>query len=312
MNVAIRLDISSDIGMGHYIRMSALADALKTLGCMYTFYTNKDEPIDYTGFDIVILDTYQINDEYITNLRTSNRLLVCYDDNALYTYCCDILLNANFHATELEFKFYGKPPKFLLGSHYALLRREFWEAEPISIKKNANQVFLCFGGSDVNNFSPRAIKALNRIPNVNLTIILGAYTRCDREVIALKTDNVKIIKNPLHISHTMMNCDIAVAAAGSMVYELAALGIPSIVISQADNQHKIAQYLEQNKLMKWLGDWDSVSPEELQRQVEDLLDDVLRRKMESKQISKIIDRKGALNAAKIILETSNEYLTKNR
>lgn len=302
MNIAFRIDVSDSVGIGHYMRMSALADAFTELGCTYTFYKSEDEPVNYSGFDIVILDTYQINDKYIASLNTNGRLLVCYDDNALYTYSCDVLLNANFHANELSFRFGDKIPKLLLGPHYALLRREFQEAQPITIKKDAANVFICFGGSDVRDFTPLAIRALHNIPCVNLTVVLGAYTQCDDEVFTLESGNVQIFKNPDNLSGIMRSCDIAITAVGTMVYELAALGLPAIVITQIDNQNLTAEYLQRNKMMRCIGDWENIHQETIKTEAESLLKDTERRETESKRLIGTVNRKGAQSAAYDILE----------
>jgi len=302
LNIAFRIDVSDSIGMGHYMRMSALADAFMELGCTYTFYKGEDEPINYSNFDIIILDTYQINDKYIESLNVPGRLVVCYDDNSLYTYCCDIVLNANFHAEKLNFRFGEKTPKLLLGPYYALLRREFREARPITIKENAANIFICFGGSDSRNFTPYTLRSLLNIKDVKLTVVLGAYTRCDADVFDLANDNVRILKNPDNLPVDMMNCDMAITAAGSMVYELAALGLPAVVITQAENQNLIADYLQQNKLMKWIGDYENVNTETIQEEAVALLKDTERRRMESARLVRTVNRNGAMNAAHAILE----------
>jgi len=56
------------------------------------------------------------------------------------------------------------------------------------------------------------------------------------------------------MAEVMRGCDIARTAGGSTVYELAALGIPSVIIVQAGNQERIAEYLDRNGLMKCTGD----------------------------------------------------------
>jgi spore coat polysaccharide biosynthesis predicted glycosyltransferase SpsG len=290
--------------MGHYMRMTALADAFTELGCTYKFYKGEDEPIDYSNFDIVILDTYQINDKYIASLNVPGRLVVCYDDNSLYTYSCDIILNANFYAEKLVFRFGEKTPKLLLGPYYALLRREFREAQPITVKENPANIFICFGGSDSRNFTPHALRSLLNMQNVNLTVILGAYTRCDTDALDLVNDNVQILKNPDNLPDIMMSCDMAITAAGSMVYELAAVGLPAVVITQAENQNLIADYLQRNKLMRWIGDYKSVSAETIQKEAEALLKDTERRKTESARLVGTVNKNGALNATYAILEVA--------
>ena len=301
MNIAFRIDISSEIGTGHLTRMSALADAFAQMGHAYEIFKGEDEPIDYSGFDIIILDSYLLNDGYITKLNASNRALVCYDDNALYTYDCDIVLNSNLYASELDFKFSGKTPKMLLGGKYALLRKEFRDSHPIAINKKATRLFVCFGGSDTRNMTPQVIKALQDITGVELSVVLGDYTSNDDEVHAAKGANVIIHKSPSSMVEVMSKCDIAVASSGSMTYELAALGIPALTISQAENQFLISEYMTRNELSKSLGNWKNVDFDYVKNETIALLADYERRKDESKRLSEAVDKNGAVNAALSIL-----------
>ena len=309
MKIAFRIDASSSIGTGHFVRMSALARAFEGLGCSCAFFRGEHEPIDYEPFDIVILDTYEISSSYISQLKTANRLLVCYDDNALYTYDCHVLLNANFHAHELKFKFLGKKPLTLFGPQYALLRDEFQNAKPIEVREAAKEIFVCFGGSDLRGFTPAAVNALRDMPGISLNVVLGTHTSCDREVGHMKSKNARVHKNPANISEIMASCDIALTGAGSMVYELACLGIPSIVVAQADNQKLIADYLERHMLMKYAGDWDRF--QNIRQEAEKLLGDYARRKAESERLAKAVNKQGAMAAAKAILGVAHEHLGRN-
>ena len=308
MKIAFRIDVSNDIGTGHFSRMSVLAEVFTELGCMCKFYKSEDEPVDYSGFDVIVLDTYMVDNAYIASLNAPGRTVVCYDDNALYTYDCDIILNANLHADELQFNYDGKTPLMLRGGKYALLRREFRDSLHVSVRKNANRVFVCFGGADIRNTTPRVIKALSWIEGIHITVVLGALTRCDEDVRALLCDNVSVYKAPESISKLMVECDIAVTAAGSMVYELASLGIPTITITQAENQLLIADYMSRNGLMRCAGSWDNLDFTLLRNEVEMLMRSFDRRTMESRSLVGIVDKNGAHNAAEEILQSrqSNE------
>ncbi|MDR1753707.1 MAG: DUF354 domain-containing protein [Eubacterium sp.] len=302
MKIAFRIDISDKIGTGHLVRMSALAEAFFALGHSCEFFKGEDEPVDFKGYDVVILDTYQVNDEYISNLKDDSRLLACYDDNALYTYNCDVLINANLHAIELDFKLSGKKPHMLLGGKYALLRREFREASPITVKENNLRVFICFGGSDLRNMTPQVIKALSAVDEIELYVVLGGYTKHDNEVYSLKSENILIYKTPKSMVDIMKSCDIAITAAGSMIYELAALGMPTILIPQAENQFLIAEYMDRMGLMKNVSNWRDVDLKILKQETERLLSDVSRRKLESKRLTETVDKNGAENAARAIID----------
>ena len=300
MKIAFRIDVSNEIGTGHYIRMSALAEAFDELGHGCEFFKGEDEPVDYGGFDIIVLDTYLVTDEYIAGLNAPNRTLVCYDDNALYTYNCDILVNANLYAEELKFKLMGKTPHMLLGGKYALLRREFQDSVPISVREHANHVFICFGGSDMRNMTPLVIKALQAVESIQLSVVLGGYTKCDEEVYTVAAENVTVYKTPASVYKIMRQCDIAVTSSGSITYELAAMGLPAVTIVQAENQVLLAEYMSRNGLMKCLGNWETVRFDYLRNEVSVLSGDVDRRKSESARLLKAFDKNGATNAAREI------------
>ena len=312
LNIALRIDISSEIGTGHFLRMNALADGFLSLGHQCVFLKGEDEPIDYSAYDIVVLDTYQINDDYIAELNSPARLLVCYDDNALYSYDCDVLINANLYANELRFRFAKKTPILLLGGEYALLRREFRESPPFLPQEKASRIFICFGGSDARNSTHDVVCALREIDGIQLDVVLGAYTKNDEEVLALSGENVSIIKTPSAISEIMGNCDIAVTAAGSMVYELASIGIPSIIITQADNQLLVAEYMAREGLMEYAGDWKSVDLGRLKNDAVSLLLDYGRRKVESARLIKTVNRNGAIDAAGKIIDFAQNKLSFNK
>ena len=301
MKVAFRIDISSEIGTGHLTRMSALADAFSELNYQCVFFKGEDEPIDYSPFDIIVLDTYKISNEYIASLNMQGRLLVCYDDNALYKYDCDVILNANLHAHELDFRFGEKKPLLLLGGKYSLLRREFRDSSPLEIRERANKVFVCFGGSDIRNMTPKIIRTLQEIDDIYISVVLGAYTKNDDEVFALSNDSITVTKTPASISEIMKSCDIAVTASGSMVYELAAIGMPCVAVVQADNQIIAADYLSKNDIIVNIGSWDYLNHSRFQQEVSSLLLDYSRRNDMSAKMLKLVDKNGAMNAARGIL-----------
>ncbi|MCL2819369.1 MAG: DUF354 domain-containing protein [Oscillospiraceae bacterium] len=305
MKIAFRIDISKEIGTGHFYRMNALADVFIEMKHECVFFKSEDEPINFTEFNIIILDTYEVSDNYIASLNSNNTLLVCYDDNALYKYNCDVLLNANFYAHELMFTFGNKIPKLLLGGKYALLRREFRDSIPLEIREKAKNIFICFGGSDARNITPDVIRSLKEIENVNISVVLGAYTSNDDEVYALSAVNITVYKTPEKIYDIMQNCDIAVAASGSMIYEFSAIGMPTILITQAENQLLSADYLVNNNIAVCSGNWDNIDYNRLKNDVKMLLCDYKKRCEFSQRMLERVDKNGAKNAAVEIMNIYN-------
>lgn len=301
MKIAIRTDINNRIGTGHYMRMSTLAEAFLQLGCECKFYKSEDEPVNYSVYDIIIVDSYELNDAFISSLNSYGGLVVCWDDNALYNYHCDVIVNANLYAHELKFRFMKSLPRLLLGGKYALLRKDIRAAMPVEIRENAMRIFICFGGSDPYNLTSRVIQTLSAIDNIHLIAALGTHTNNDKEVFSLESDKVFVYKTPKNLPEIISSCDIAVTASGTMVYELASIGIPSILISQADNQMRIAEYMTRSGLMKSIGTWKDFNSEILHKETLALLQNFEKRREQSMQLRKCVDKNGAMNAAREIL-----------
>lgn len=307
MRIAFRVDYGEQIGMGHLTRMKALADAfIKLFSAEVSFYHTQDEPVDYTPYDLIVLDSYLLSDDYIAKLHDSSHTLVCYDDNALYTYDCDVLLNANLHASKLTFRTAFPPPKKLLGGSYSLLRPQFWHENPVRIRRNPSSAFICFGGTDFNNQTIPTVRALKLIPGLHLYVVLGKSSFANTDFSDIRGDNVSFFGDPLSIAAIMRQCDIAVISAGSIVYEVAALGIPSLTITQAENQRLVAQYFDAHKLVKNLGWHEDLDQFTLRKQTLDLLLDYNRRMQESSQLVLTVSKQGALNAARAIRKVMDE------
>jgi UDP-2,4-diacetamido-2,4,6-trideoxy-beta-L-altropyranose hydrolase len=331
MRIAFRLDADAGIGMGHAARCAALARALVEKGgeCVYFCRSNPETvafaqeaclalcPVpklslmdesawlceNLKGFDALVLDSYALSDEYIHAMNAPGRVVCCVDDNALYTYGCDIVLNGNLHARELTYRFGEKKPLLMLGGRYTLLRRAFRDAAPIEVKERGERIFLCMGGSDLRDFTPRALAALQDIPGVHIVVILGAMTACDRRVRALAKANVRVEKNlpDFAVAERMRECDVAVTSGGGIVYESATVGLPSVIVSQAENQDRICAYMAKKGLMKSMGDCTPADLQALRSAVQELLSDEPRRRRESAALKKAIALDGADAAAKVIV-----------
>ena len=78
---------------------------------------------------------------------------------------------------------------------------------------------------------------------LNYHVICGNFNAHEKELEkkANKFVNINLYKNVSNMAEIMKKCDLAISAAGSTLYELASLSIPSIVFSFADNQKKATE-----------------------------------------------------------------------
>ncbi len=300
-----RSDASQQIGLGHIMRCTALAQAWREHGGHVTFLSHCEsdgirQRIQDNGFEFVavaqphpdpsdleqtlsvlsentieakpanetnpsnltketgetskswvVLDGYHFTPDYQEALRKAGFRLLVIDDIAHQSiYHAEILLNQNIEAEHLEYKT-DPDTVYLLGTKYALLRKEFlrWRGWEREISRKPRKILVTMGGADPNNVTLSVLKALKQVglkdlavkvvvgpANLNLQSLQGELTTASYPVELLNW-----VKN---MPSLMAWADIGVSAAGSTCWELAFMGLPSLIIVLAENQHGIASGLE--------------------------------------------------------------------
>lgn len=264
--VYFKADASSEIGYGHFIRTLALADMLRfDFDC--TFFTS--EPNDYqkgevakvcplhplsfdtaketflqflTGDEIVVLDNYYYTAEYQKQIKDKGCKLVCIDDIANRHFYADVVIN---HASGLKPESYQceKYTKLCLGTDYLLLRKEFIEAIRNPLQGNRESIFVCFGGSDENNFTLQSCKALRKLDERHIiTVVGGGYTFADELKEYADNHNVSVYSNidAAKMIRLMSSAVMAIVPASTTFFETCCARVPIITGYTVDNQVNIA------------------------------------------------------------------------
>jgi spore coat polysaccharide biosynthesis predicted glycosyltransferase SpsG len=109
-------------------------------------------------------------------------------------------------------------------------------------------VLVTLGGSDPENNTLKVIKALREVDVLNLEaiVIIGASNPHAEvlEVAARKSRlSIHLTCNAQNMPGLMAQADMAVAVSGISAWELAFMGLPSLVLRWADNQRSIAKEL---------------------------------------------------------------------
>jgi len=262
--------------------------------------------------DIIVTDLPYASEEYLRELKKYGKLMVSIDDIALVTHCADIVVSGYLSAKLKKYKTTNPNTKFLIGVQYLMLREEFEKMHQVQrkIRKNARNVLLTLGGADPENLTMKVVRALSKInQKLDVIVVLGpAYTRHEefqKLLKELKTSKskFKVKCNVKNMARLMMRADIAITAGGETIYELAAVGTPSINISHMEHQSINARELERAGAVINLGLGKEVSEEQISSAVLYLLKDKdLRQKM-SLAGKRLVDGKGAKRVADIILKT---------
>ncbi len=291
-NLFIRADASSKIGFGHLMRCLALAQHWKKQIGNVTFITNCDNAdllkrLESEGFKLVnieksfpdpsdwfitgkvlaesrgswlVCDGYHFDTFFHRNVKNSGTKLLVIDDTVrLKHYDADILLNQNAHAKNLVYSC-EKHTSLLLGSEYVMLRDEYRNRNKSSssINKRVKKILVTLGGTDPRNQTLKILKFIEKIRPKGMKILIAtglsnpnisSLQRAVRE----SDVSFKLIDASDNMADIIDKCDIAISAGGSTCWELAFMGIPTLVVITADNQQGIAEFLGENGVAVNLG-----------------------------------------------------------
>lgn len=270
--------------------------------------------------DWVIVDNYALDGEWEKGIRRCADRLMVIDDLADRTHDCDILLDQNLYDNSDE-RYESLLPATcirLLGPRYALLRPEFLQfREKIRERDGAvGRLLVGFGGSDPTNETEKVLEAILELrrDDIAVDVILGQLNPY-RERIASrfgKQGNFVLHVQPRNIGELMARADLAIGAAGVSTWERCCLGLPSIVISVAENQAESAATLGSRGCVFYVGPSGSVTTRSLWH----VLSALLERREYLAHLARVsmalVDGKGAsriagfLDAGAIVLRRAND------
>lgn len=198
----------------------------------------------------LIVDHYALDIRWEKLLITHYRKLMVIDDLADRKHSCHLLLDQNLGRDPMGYKpFVPSDCNILCGAHYALLRPEFAELRPYSLKRRAQpelrNLLISMGGVDKGNATGRVLQALNHcsLPaDCRITVVMGATAPWLDDVTKQAQQMpwpTQVLVGVGNIAQLMTDSDLAIGAAGSTSWELCCLGIPSILICTANNQRSV-------------------------------------------------------------------------
>lgn len=333
MKILFRADASHAIGAGHVMRCLALAETALRKGYEPVFlsaemlaslkkrmHSKKIRLIAQKAgaaslddaratarlaaqgdYDCVVADHYGIGRGFQEVLQRSGiKQLLLDDDGRRDAYRADLVLNQNIFADKKMYKRSSPKTRLLLGTHYALIRDEFLRPthKRHAVRRRASRILLTMGGSDPENVTTTALKAIERLPlgDLEVVVIAGPAYRNLAQIKTLCKNskfNVQIQKDPKSMATWMAWADVAVSAAGSTAWELAYMGVPSILIIIADNQKAIGQTLQKRGAVLCAGEAHSLNVPKLSSMLERLVSSYPMRKKMSRILRRIVDGRGA-------------------
>ncbi|WP_159460634.1 UDP-2,4-diacetamido-2,4,6-trideoxy-beta-L-altropyranose hydrolase [Calothrix rhizosoleniae] len=330
--ILIRADASTEIGTGHVMRCLALAQAWQDAGGKVIFVMAIKAPLLEAKFksegmetayitaqlgsaedaretvkltrkfnaNWVVVDGYNFGGEYQQIIKDDGlRLLIIDDYGHAEHYYADIVLNQNISADEGLYVNREPYTQLLLGVKYTLLRREFWQwcGWKRQTPTVARKILVTLGGSDAENVTLKVIQALQlvELDDLEAVVVVGGSNPHYEQLKSVCLD----AKFPIHLKRNVTNmpelmawADMAIAAGGSTNWELAFMGLPTIILVLADNQRAIAEKLGETKATVNLGWHENISATQIASMVAQLVINTDTRTEIVKSSQKLIDGEG--------------------
>jgi UDP-2,4-diacetamido-2,4,6-trideoxy-beta-L-altropyranose hydrolase len=273
--ILFAVDAGPAVGGGHVMRSLTLARALEAQGATCAFLAPppvarvlaafapdiaqtaaaSTEARDLAtasegeAFEAMVFDHYGLG-ERDHNTMSRRRPVLAIDDLADRSLGADLAVDSGPARRASDYE--GLLPagaRLLVGPAYAPVRPEFaalreaalaWRGEPVG------RMLVSLGLTDLGGVTARVVERLRpRIGEIGLDIVLGADAPSlpGLAKVARRDARLALHVDTPHMARLTAEADMAVGAAGSSIWERCTLGLPSVILTLADNQRPAAQAL---------------------------------------------------------------------
>ncbi len=287
--VFIRVDGGPQIGLGHLVRCTALADMLKN-DFNITFYCREipeslKEDFQQNGFQlvligneeqffdqidpesIVVLDGYGFDTDYQRLIKATGAKLVCVDDLHDKEFVADLIIN---HAPGVSLMDYKAQPytQFALGLEYALLRPAFLEQAKEKRKvEKMETLLIAFGGADPKGLTEKALEVTLKFREFRKIIVVtgASFPVTDRFAEIIASDPRILHSQALsekEMLDAMLEAELALVPASGVLFEVLAAGTKAISGCYAENQRLVYAHFKMAGAIIDAGNFEEVNLEQ--------------------------------------------------
>lgn len=296
------------------------------------------EELEKAGCKKLLVDSYQVTAAYFDKIRDICKIIYmddCFED----VYPVDMVINYNAYYVRFPYReAYEGKAKLLLGTAYVPLREEFQKVylqkagieskiqasllpvygmrggtfrflkQRMDEKMEKVSIFLSSGGGDAYDVLSGILLIAAKeeaFRRAVFHVVVGKFNpnRERLEELAKGNPAIKLHYNVSNMAELMEECDMAVSAAGTVLFELCAMQIPTVFFVCADNQIYDSEFFAQKERMLFAGDIRANREECLGRIKENLkilLQDMALRKRMKEALRQVTDGQGAARIAEEI------------
>lgn len=260
--IVFRVDGYKELGLGHVFRALTLSYALtehdvaflcnkqhregvgklKSSHMKVIEFSDDAEVLDWlenNAVDIYVHDCLDTDLSYIKDVKRLVKRVVTFEDLGDGAREADAVVNAIYEGASAHHNVFT-------GKAYVALRDEFISAKPKPFSEKVERVLVAFGGTDPLNLTQRIYGLSKRFnasgEKIMFDFILGPGYSGDG-IVPIPDLGIEVSKDVIRVSDHMGLADIAFSSQGRTTFELASMGVPTIVLAQNKREqlHRFAQ-----------------------------------------------------------------------
>jgi UDP-2,4-diacetamido-2,4,6-trideoxy-beta-L-altropyranose hydrolase len=259
--------------------------------------------------DWLVVDHYGIGREWEALLRPHVGRILAIDDVANRPHDCDVLLDQNYSAAGDE-RYATLVPggcKLLTGPRYALLSPVYAVHRKALAPRQLppRRVLLFFGGADPADATGMALEALSAgtLRELEVDVVIG-HNYADRSALRARAKarpRTTVHEPRPHLADLMTRADIAIGAGGVTTWERMCLGLPTVLVSIADNQRPACEALASAGLAQYAGHYPGINAKALANVVQAWLREPAAVAAQGARVQTIVDGLGVGRVAEVLL-----------
>ncbi|ATX76599.1 UDP-2,4-diacetamido-2,4,6-trideoxy-beta-L-altropyranose hydrolase [Reinekea forsetii] len=264
--------------------------------------------------DWLIVDHYAIDKNWQLLLENCYHKLMVIDDLGDRDHQADILLDQNAQGKSGEARYKGRTNaecNLLLGPHYALLGLDYPLLANALPERNGeiSRVLIFVGGSDPFHLTERYLTALNapEFRHLYVDVVIGSNHSAPEAVSDLvsRVEHARVYYELPSLSALIIRADLMLGAGGATNWERMCLGLNSVIVSVAINQHGINQELEKKGLIYFLGKVEHANINLIRAGLKQILVNPSGNRVSSKRMRELVDGNGCRRVVQALIDQRN-------
>jgi spore coat polysaccharide biosynthesis predicted glycosyltransferase SpsG len=169
-----------------------------------------------------------------------------------------------------------------------------WKRE---FKTVSNHLLITLGGSDKNNYTLKIIDSLETLSYMELEVIVlvgvnNPHINVLREAFSKSNLKIDLMQNVSDMPRIMARADLAFSSGGITVWEMAFMGLPTIVGATSPVEELLIEGLNKYNLFRSVGKIDEIGISELSKVFKEIISNQEKRKFMSDRGKNFVDGYG--------------------